>query len=116
VQLIGQEVCAASCKHNTTRSNARAVLNSGDVQIVFLDTPGVVDEETAKKFKLGTKIDNASCNFGGFTFTYVYFIFNIYIPVYRIVSAWQSHETFTIRYIMQDCFYQHSRRTSKKNY
>ncbi len=63
LQLIGQEVCAASCKHNTTRSNARAVLNSGDVQIVFLDTPGVVDEETAKKFKLGTKIDNISRNF-----------------------------------------------------
>jgi GTPase Era involved in 16S rRNA processing len=66
VQLIGQEVCAASCKHNTTRSNARAVLNSGDVQIVFLDTPGVVDEETAKKFKLGIKIYNTSRNFSSF--------------------------------------------------
>jgi GTPase Era involved in 16S rRNA processing len=52
-QLIGQEVCAVSSKHNTTRTNARAVLNSGDVQIVFLDTPGVVNMETAKKFKLG---------------------------------------------------------------
>ena len=37
---------------NTTRHNAKAILTETDTQIVFLDTPGVVTEEDAKKFNL----------------------------------------------------------------
>jgi len=50
--LMGKQVCPSSCKHNTTRSNARAVLTQHQTQIVFLDTPGVVSSEEAKKFRM----------------------------------------------------------------
>eukprot|EP00088_Acartia_fossae_P051224 TRINITY_DN5755_c0_g1_i5.p1 TRINITY_DN5755_c0_g1~~TRINITY_DN5755_c0_g1_i5.p1 ORF type:complete len:454 (-),score=85.16 TRINITY_DN5755_c0_g1_i5:583-1803(-) len=51
-RLIGKEVCAYSCKKNTTRKSSRAILNDDDTQIVFLDTPGVVNEKEVKRFKL----------------------------------------------------------------
>ncbi|XP_023323160.1 GTPase Era, mitochondrial [Eurytemora carolleeae] len=51
-RLMGKQVCPPSCKNNTTRRNARAVLTQGSTQLVFLDTPGVVDEEEARRFKL----------------------------------------------------------------
>ena len=51
-KLTGHHVCPESMKANTTRSNARAIISEGDTQIVFVDTPGVTDLETATKFKL----------------------------------------------------------------
>jgi len=51
-RLLGRQVCPASCKPNTTRTNARAVLTDKDTQVVFLDTPGLVDQEDASKFNL----------------------------------------------------------------
>jgi len=51
-KLMGKEVCPSSCKHNTTRHNARAILTQDDTQIVFLDTPGVVDPKDVSKYKL----------------------------------------------------------------
>ena len=39
-------------KANTTRSNARAIMTQGDTQIIFLDTPGVVDSKAVSKYKL----------------------------------------------------------------
>ena len=49
--LVGANVCAHSVKVHTTRVNARAVLTTGNTQVVFLDTPGVVKVSDAKKFK-----------------------------------------------------------------
>ena len=51
-KLTGHHICPESMKANTTRSNARAIISEGDTQIVFVDTPGVTDLETATKFKL----------------------------------------------------------------
>ena len=51
-KLVGQLICPESFKPNTTRRSAKAILTSGDTQIVFLDTPGVVDDVTAAKFKM----------------------------------------------------------------
>lgn len=43
--LMERQVCAASPKVHTTRVRARAFLNEGNSQIVFIDTPGIVDEK-----------------------------------------------------------------------
>lgn len=43
--IMGRKVCAASPKVHTTRVRARAFLNEGNSQIVFIDTPGIVDEK-----------------------------------------------------------------------
>ena len=51
-KLVGHHVCPESLKPNTTRRNAKAILTSGDTQIVFLDTPGVVADDAASKFKM----------------------------------------------------------------
>ena len=51
-KLVGHHVCPESMKANTTRANARAVLTEADTQVVFLDTPGVVDSKSAARFKL----------------------------------------------------------------
>jgi len=55
-KLIGHHVCPESTKPNTTRCNARAIITEGNTQIVFLDTPGVVDLKTATKEKMETSI------------------------------------------------------------
>lgn len=34
----------------------RAILTAGEVQIEFLDTPGIVTEETVNKFKLKPEV------------------------------------------------------------
>ena len=57
-KLTGHHVCPESMKANTTRSNARAIITEGDTQIVFVDTPGVTDLETATKFKLEKSLLN----------------------------------------------------------
>ncbi|XP_068217503.1 GTPase Era, mitochondrial [Palaemon carinicauda] len=40
--LMRWRVCSVSSKVHTTRMNARAILNHGSKQLVFLDTPGIV--------------------------------------------------------------------------
>ena len=64
-KLVGHHVCPQSVKPNTTRSNAKAVLTSGDTQIVFLDTPGVVEDIAAAKYKMEKSLlldPEASCS------------------------------------------------------
>ena len=51
-KLLGQLVCPESRKPNTTRNNARAILTQGNKQVVFLDTPGVLDADFALKCKI----------------------------------------------------------------
>ena len=54
-KLMGQLVCPESMKPNTTRTNARAILTQEEKQVVFLDTPGVLDTD----FVLKCKIENS---------------------------------------------------------
>jgi len=54
-KLMGHLVCPESMKPNTTRTNARAILTQDDKQIVFLDTPGVLDTD----FVLKCNIENS---------------------------------------------------------
>jgi len=64
-QIVGKEVCPHSCKHNTTRKKSRAIHTVGDTQLVFLDTPGVVNLEDFKRFKLEESLyldPEESCN------------------------------------------------------
>jgi len=51
-KMVGQHICPESFKPNTTRRNAKAILTSADTQIVFLDTPGVVEDAEVKKFRM----------------------------------------------------------------
>jgi len=51
-KLVGQHICPESFKPNTTRRSSKAILTSGDTQIVFLDTPGVVEDAAAAKFRM----------------------------------------------------------------
>ena len=53
-KLMGHLVCPESMKPNTTRTNARAILTQDEKQVVFLDTPGVLDNE----FVLKNNIEN----------------------------------------------------------
>ncbi|XP_025837206.1 GTPase Era, mitochondrial [Agrilus planipennis] len=50
--LMDRKVCAASSKVHTTRVKATAVFTQGDSQIVFLDTPGLVNSKEQKKHNL----------------------------------------------------------------
>jgi len=51
-KLVGHQICPESQKPNTTRKNAKAILTSGETQVVFLDTPGVMEDGTATKFQI----------------------------------------------------------------
>lgn len=52
--LMDRKVCATSPKVHTTRARARAILNEGDSQIVFVDTPGIVSEQERNRYSTFT--------------------------------------------------------------
>ncbi|XP_014285203.1 GTPase Era, mitochondrial [Halyomorpha halys] len=52
-QLVKRRVFAISKKVHTTKVCARAILNHGNKQIVFLDTPGLVSLNESERYKLG---------------------------------------------------------------
>jgi len=63
-KLVGHHICPESARPNTTRRNAKAILTSGDTQVVFLDTPGVVEDVAAAKYKMEKSLlldPEASC-------------------------------------------------------
>lgn len=43
------QICPYSCKVHITKSSARAVQSIGDTQLVFLDTPRLVDSKEIEK-------------------------------------------------------------------
>ncbi|KAL0125126.1 hypothetical protein PUN28_004338 [Cardiocondyla obscurior] len=51
-QLIKRSVCPVSCKVHTTQTKARGIYCEGDVQLIFMDTPGMVSKAESKKFNL----------------------------------------------------------------
>ena len=55
-QLLGQKVSIVSDKPQTTRTQVRGVLNRPDVQVVFVDTPGIHKPVTA----LGERLNAAA--------------------------------------------------------
>jgi len=50
--VVQRNICPYSCKVHTTRCSARAVHSVGDTQLVFLDTPGLVDSKEIEKYNL----------------------------------------------------------------
>lgn len=53
--LVGQKVAIVSDKPQTTRRDIRAILTTGDAQVVFTDTPGFHKPRTL----LGTRLNDA---------------------------------------------------------
>uniref|UniRef100_A0A2S2Q172 GTPase Era, mitochondrial n=1 Tax=Sipha flava TaxID=143950 RepID=A0A2S2Q172_9HEMI len=60
--IVGRNICPYSRKVHTTRAGARAVLSIGDTQLVFLDTPGLVDSNEIEKYNLDKAFANDSVN------------------------------------------------------
>ncbi|XP_028145382.1 GTPase Era, mitochondrial isoform X1 [Diabrotica virgifera virgifera] len=50
--LMDRKVCPASSKVHTTRTQAKAIFTAEDTQIIFIDTPGLVNDREQKKFNL----------------------------------------------------------------
>ncbi|KAM7343599.1 GTPase Era, mitochondrial [Cochliomyia hominivorax] len=50
--LINHRVCPTSCKVHTTRKANKAIYTTGETQLVFYDTPGLVTQKEIKKHKL----------------------------------------------------------------
>ncbi|XP_065346362.1 GTPase Era, mitochondrial [Cloeon dipterum] len=51
-QIMERRVCATSMKVHTTDRKARAIDNTGNTQLVFLDTPGLVTQAEIKRHSL----------------------------------------------------------------
>lgn len=51
-QLVGRKVCSISSKVHTTRCKARAIGIEGNTQLVFLDTPGLVNVDESRRHHL----------------------------------------------------------------
>ncbi|XP_027852449.2 GTPase Era, mitochondrial [Aphis gossypii] len=60
--IVQRNICPYSCKVHTTRSSVRAVRTVGDTQLVFLDTPGLVDSTEITKYNLEKTFANDSVN------------------------------------------------------
>ncbi|CAG9863947.1 unnamed protein product [Phyllotreta striolata] len=57
-KLMDRKVFATSQRVHTTRVKAKAIFSSEDTQIIFVDTPGLVNEREQKKFKLTPQFIN----------------------------------------------------------
>lgn len=60
--IVQRNICPYSCKVHTTRSSVRAVRNVDNTQLVFLDTPGLVDSTEIAKYNLEKSFANDSVN------------------------------------------------------
>jgi len=50
--LMDRKVCATSSKIHTTRRKKQAIFTDGDAQVIFVDTPGLVNNRECKKYQL----------------------------------------------------------------
>jgi len=57
--LVDRKVCATSNKVHTTTNLAKAICTEENVQIIFLDTPGIVSTREQKQYKLHSKMTTA---------------------------------------------------------
>ncbi|KAL4131715.1 hypothetical protein QTP88_008989 [Uroleucon formosanum] len=60
--IVQRNICPYSCKVHTTRSSVRAVRSVDNTQLVFLDTPGLVDSTEIAKYNLERTFANDSVN------------------------------------------------------
>ncbi|XP_060852179.1 LOW QUALITY PROTEIN: GTPase Era, mitochondrial [Rhopalosiphum padi] len=60
--IVQRNICPYSCKVHTTRSSVRAVRTVDDTQLVFLDTPGLVDSTEITKYNLEKTFAKDSVN------------------------------------------------------
>lgn len=51
-QLMDWRVCSVSKKIHTTKTNSKSAYIDGDVQMIFLDTPGLINKAEQNKFHL----------------------------------------------------------------
>ncbi|XP_046386862.1 GTPase Era, mitochondrial [Ischnura elegans] len=51
-QIVGRRVCSISSKVHTTRNSVRAIMNEGNSQVIFLDTPGLISASESKRHNL----------------------------------------------------------------
>ncbi|GJQ73378.1 hypothetical protein Trydic_g13744 [Trypoxylus dichotomus] len=59
--LMDRKVCPTSSKVHTTRQKSSAIFTDNDAQIVFLDTPGLINDRERRKNKLeGTFISDSN--------------------------------------------------------
>ena len=57
----GQRLAAVSSKYNTTRQRQRAILTEGDTQIIFTDTPGIIEQSDLKLNHMDKTVLIGSC-------------------------------------------------------
>eukprot|EP00818_Percolomonas_sp_WS_P003864 CAMPEP_0117440778 /NCGR_PEP_ID=MMETSP0759-20121206/3272_1 /TAXON_ID=63605 /ORGANISM="Percolomonas cosmopolitus, Strain WS" /LENGTH=473 /DNA_ID=CAMNT_0005232567 /DNA_START=269 /DNA_END=1690 /DNA_ORIENTATION=- len=55
-QLIGKRVSAVSSKICTTRENTQSIFTEDNVQIVFYDTPGILEEGDTQAFSMNNEL------------------------------------------------------------
>ena len=51
-QVIGTKISITSSTPNTTRNAIRGVFTEGDIQVIFVDTPGIHRPKTLKPARL----------------------------------------------------------------
>lgn len=57
--LVGEKLAAVSQTPQTTRSRILGIVNRGDAQLVFLDTPGIHEPQHALNFRMMAQVDGA---------------------------------------------------------
>lgn len=58
--LIGEKIAAVSSKPQTTRTKITGILNCGDTQLVFIDTPGILKEKDRLSAHMIKAIDSST--------------------------------------------------------
>lgn len=48
--MMDRKVCATSSKVHTTRKRTNAIITEGNTQVVFLDTPGIVNLAEKRRY------------------------------------------------------------------